>query len=63
MIESLAGIITIILGIFEIVVMIIAIGTCKRVNTYIDLKMEEAYKKEIYEKARQDINDIKEQLK
>lgn len=42
--------------------MIIVIYTCVRIIGYINMKTEEKYQKDVYEKARRDLQEIDDQL-
>ena len=54
--------ITIIYFITTITASITVTITCFKVMGYMDIKKQEIYKKEMYEQAKRDIQDIKEQL-
>ena len=44
------------------ITMVVILITCFKINRYINMKTDEAYRKEAYEHARRDLREINDQL-
>jgi NADH:ubiquinone oxidoreductase subunit 3 (subunit A) len=58
----MASIIYIVLLLLIAITMVIVSVTCFKINKYINMKTDEAYRREAYENAKRDLREINDQL-